>query len=114
MKLLFDQNLSHRLVAQLNDVYPDSSHVRNLGLQKASDTRIWNHAKDNDFIVVSKDADFHQRSFVLGFPPKVIWLRLGNCSTKAVEKVLREHQSEVATFAADMESAILILADKVE
>ena len=84
MKLLFDQNLSHRLVRALADVYPDCEHVRNVGLKEAPDTDVWNYAGRGGFMIVSKDSDFHQRSLLLGYPPKVIWVKLGNYSTKAV------------------------------
>lgn len=74
MKLLFDQNLSPRLVNSLADLYPDSNHVASLGLGSATDQVVWNHAQLNDFVIVTKDADFNELSVVFGFPPKVIWL----------------------------------------
>ena len=109
MKLLFDQNLSHRLVAMLAGVYPACEHVRNIGLKEAADTVVWNYARSHGFIIVSKDADFHQRSLLLGSPPKVIWVRLGNCATVAVEDVLRRHAADVQRFAADATATFLIL-----
>ena len=72
MRLLFDQNLSPRLVTMLADLHAGSTHVRNEGLQDADDDAVWAHAIRQGFVIVSKDADFHQRSFVLGHPPKVI------------------------------------------
>src|SRR5205823_5552631 len=86
MKLLFDENLSHKLVRLLADLFPDSIHVRDVGLKAAGDSSVWEYAKDNDLMLVSKDSDMHQRSFVFGPPPKVVWVRLGNCSTADVEK----------------------------
>lgn len=109
MKLLFDQNLSHRLVGRLKDLYPQSEHVRNIGLKDADDIAIWQYAKQEGFIIVSKDTDFHQRSFLLGHPPKVIWIRLGNCSTAVVEVVLRKGVDEIRRFSADEEEALLAL-----
>ena len=73
MKLLFDENLSPRLVDLLLIVFPESSHVRNVGLAKAADDRVWSYAQEHGFVIVSKDSDFDQRSFVLGAPPKVVW-----------------------------------------
>lgn len=110
MKLLFDQNLSHRLVGALTDIYPDCQHVRNFGLKASPDTQVWNFARNNGFSIVSKDADFHQRSLLLGFPPKVIWLKLGNCSTLAVEQLLRAHLEDVKEFEADETATFLILS----
>jgi predicted nuclease of predicted toxin-antitoxin system len=66
MKLLFDQNLSPRLVTRLADLFPDSDHVYPLGLDQALDIEVWNYARDNDFILVSKDADFGEMSLLHG------------------------------------------------
>ena len=88
MKLLFDENLSHKLVQLLADLFPNSVHVRDVGLKSADDPVVWEYAKNNDLMIVSKDSDMHQRSFVFGYPPKVVWVRLGNCSTSDVEKII--------------------------
>lgn len=64
MKLLFDQNLAPRLVRTLSDVFRGSMHVRDLGMTEASDPEVWDHARDAGFVIVSKDNDFQQRSFV--------------------------------------------------
>jgi predicted nuclease of predicted toxin-antitoxin system len=79
----------HRLIELLAPLYPDSSHVRSFGLQSADDEVIWELARRQDITLVSKDSEFHQRSFLFGFPPKIIWVRLGNCSTHEVAKMLR-------------------------
>lgn len=109
MKLLFDQNLSHRLVQTLADIYPDCQHVRNVGLKEASDSLVWRFAQGNGYTIVSKDSDFYQRSLLLGFPPKVIWIRLGNCSTKVVEQLLRTHLPDIEMFEADATATFLVL-----
>jgi predicted nuclease of predicted toxin-antitoxin system len=57
-------------------------------LQQADDSVVWESAKQQGFMIESKDSDFHQRSFVFGFPPKVIWVQLGNCTTSEVEQVI--------------------------
>jgi predicted nuclease of predicted toxin-antitoxin system len=110
MKLLFDQNLSHRLVGLLAVEYPGSMHVRQAGLASASDPAIWNCAKTNGFAIVSKDSDFEQRALLYGHPPKVIWLRLGNCPTSAAEALLRNRRADVLAFDADAKAAILVLS----
>jgi predicted nuclease of predicted toxin-antitoxin system len=109
MRLLFDQNLSHRLVQRLADAYPDSSHVRDVGLARAADELVWTHAREHDFIIVSKDADFHQRSFLYGAPPRVVWIRRGNCSTDEIEQLLRFHLETVLKFAVDETGSFLEL-----
>jgi len=110
VKLLLDHNLSPRLLRTLEAAYPGSSHVRLLGLRDADDGVVWEFARDHDFIIASKDSDFHQRSFVLGFPPKVIWIRLGNCATTDIEAVLKERQSSILDFCEDDIHAFLALS----
>lgn len=109
MKLLFDANLSFRLVEQLNDLYPDSIHVRKIALEKSSDQDIWDYAQNNGFTVVTKDADFHEYTIVRGSPPKVIWIRRGNCSTIAIEELLRTHHVDIQLYHSDPDASCLIL-----
>jgi predicted nuclease of predicted toxin-antitoxin system len=110
VKLLFDENLSPRLTRLLADIYPDAVHVHELGLGEATDTRIWEYAAERGYTIVSKDADFHQRSFVLGAPPKVIWLRLGNSSVTMTADLLRARYIEAQRFHEDVEASYLALS----
>ncbi len=110
MKLLFDQNLSPRLVARLSDLYAESVHVREVALERAGDSVVWQYAAEHEFTIISKDSDFHQRSLLLGHPPKVIWVRLGNCTTTDVEQLLRNRSAGIERFKEDEEAAFLALA----
>lgn len=109
MKLLFDKNLSYRLVGALAEVYPESSHVREVGLLGAEDRRIWEYAAERGFLLTSKDTDFYQRSLVHGAPPKVVWLRIGNAPTSAISALLRERYVIVQRFSEDPQVTILPL-----
>jgi predicted nuclease of predicted toxin-antitoxin system len=84
VKLLLDENLSPRLVGSLSDLFPGSKHVRDCRLERADDIAIWDYATEHSFVIVSKDSDFFERSIVYR-SPKVIWVRLGNCSTDEIE-----------------------------
>jgi predicted nuclease of predicted toxin-antitoxin system len=110
MKLLFDQNLSYRLVTALATLYPGSAHVRDLGLATADDEAIWNYAAQHAFVIVSKDSDFQHRSLLLGHPPKVVWIRLGNCSTAAIENLLRARHPDLLAFEQDAIASFLALS----
>jgi predicted nuclease of predicted toxin-antitoxin system len=110
MKLLFDENLSHRLVGQLTAEFPGSAHVRDEGLATAPDQDVWAHAAANGFVIESKDADFQQRALLHGHPPKVIWVRLGNCSTAAVATLLRSRLADIQAFATDPVASFLALS----
>ena len=109
MKLLFDANLSPRLTELLRDVYPESAHVFGIGSMTADDLSIWNHARDHGFTIVSKDSDFHHMSFVLGAPPKVIWLRIGNCPTLEIEHALRRRLPDIQLFEKSQDAAFLVV-----
>jgi predicted nuclease of predicted toxin-antitoxin system len=109
MKLLFDENLSFRLVQALNDIYPDSTHVRQLGLLGADDLHIWNFAAEHGFLLVSKDTDFYERSLVFGAPPKIVWLRTGNISVQETITLLRTQYIVVRHFSEDAITSFLPL-----
>jgi predicted nuclease of predicted toxin-antitoxin system len=108
MKLLFDENLAPRLAAALNDVYPGSMHLRDCGLRGSSDNGVWRYAQENDFVIVSKDSDFFERSSLYGGPPKVVWLRIGNCTTARVDLVLRNSAARLAAFEASDQSCLIL------
>lgn len=92
MRLLFDQNLSRRLVADLAPWFPDSAHVGSIGLDTATDREVWAYAGEQGYMIASKDSDFRQLAFLFGPPPKGIWFRVGNCSTAAIAAVLRSNE----------------------
>jgi predicted nuclease of predicted toxin-antitoxin system len=83
--------------------------VRQVNLEAADDETVWAHAADGGLAIVTKDDDFRQRGFVRGAPPKVIWVRLGNCTTDDVEAVLRARHADVLAFDADPAGALLVL-----
>lgn len=107
MKLLLDQNLSRRLVHQLKDTYPESCHITSVLSETASDREIWFYAAENEFAIVTKDDDFEQRSVLLGSPPKVIWIRLGNCKSSDVATLLLGSSKIILAFGDDPEKSIL-------
>lgn len=110
MRFLFDQNLSPHLRDLLADLYPGSIHVRDVGLQSADDASVWDYAATQGLTIVSKDSDFRQRSFLFAHPPKVIWLRRGNCSTSEVATILRTHYDDIVTFEEDEVGSFLALS----
>src|SRR6266487_3748841 len=107
MRLLFDHNRSPRLVRGLAARYSDTAHVVLVGLDRASDMAVWTYAQTNDYMIVTKDSDFSDVSVLRGFPPKVIWLRLGNCTTSDVERTLRRGYVAIDVFATDPTSGVL-------
>ncbi len=107
--MLFDENLSPRLIAALSDLYPGSTHVEDCGLISAPDDDVWRFAAENGIIIVTKDSDFSERSVVEGWPPKVIWLRIGNCTTVRVQTALQDHAEEIRAFvASELECCLIV------
>ena len=109
MKLLFDHNLSPRLVTRLADLYPDSQHVFLLEMGEADDREIWNYAQQHSYVVVTRDSDYNDLSLLRGFPPKVIWIRRGNCSTTVIEGMLRAAREAIEDFVQNSSSGVLTL-----
>ncbi len=109
MKLLLDENLSDRIITKIVDLYCDSAHVKTLGLISTDDVFIWEYAKANDFVIVSKDADFHQRSLLYGHPPKFVYLRIGNSPTSKVVQILRDNFDIISQFGVSEVESILVL-----
>jgi predicted nuclease of predicted toxin-antitoxin system len=110
VKLLFDANLSPALVDRLHSEYPGSIHVRDADLRSGTDAQIWDHARAHGFAIVSKDTDFRERSFVEGFPPKVVWLDVGNAGTTQVDALLRRERQRVEQFGQSADESLLILS----
>jgi len=110
VKLLFDENLSHKLVGILAREFPGCAHVREIGLRAAEDRQIWDHAGKHGLVIVSKDTDFRERSYVEGFPPKIIWLDVGNSATMAIAELLRREHQRIQLFETQEEASLLILS----
>ena len=109
MKLLFDENLSQCLARLLVEAYPGSAHAADLGLAGAADGALWARAAADGFVLVTKDEDFHRLSVLLGPPPKVVWIRLGNCATADVARLLLARREQVERFIPHEEAAFLAL-----
>jgi predicted nuclease of predicted toxin-antitoxin system len=109
LKLLFDQNLSPKLVIRLTDLFPGSSHVMSLGLDCASDGAVRDYARDHGYAIVTKDADDNSLAVIRGFPPKLLWLLIGNCTTAQVEALLRANHASIEAFEQDRTVGTLCL-----
>jgi len=111
IKLLFDQNLSYRLVSRLKDVYPDLQHVAALGLDTASDIDVWKYAKENGYTLVSKDSDFNDICTLYDFPPHIIWLRLGNSRITVAQDVLVKYKDRICVIIQENKTGIIEIAN---
>ncbi|MEO8718772.1 MAG: DUF5615 family PIN-like protein [Burkholderiales bacterium] len=109
MKLLFDENLAPSLAASLAPLFPESAHVHSLGLGSASDEAVWQYARDRGFTIVTRDADFYERSTLAGHPPKIAWIRRGNCATREFEAILRRHAEDLRNLAENSEAGVPVL-----
>jgi predicted nuclease of predicted toxin-antitoxin system len=107
IKLLFDQNISFRIVRQLPDVFSDSRQVRIVGMENATDLEIWEYARNNDFTIVTFDADFYDISLIKGHPPKIVWLQIGNSTTAEVVECILANQLNILDFIGNSEQSCL-------
>ena len=109
MKLIFDENLSPRLVNSLSVNFPGTTHVHAIGYGGASDSAVWEYARNGNFIIVTKDVDFSDRSTLYGHPPKVIWIRMGNATTNRIEAALKAQTEQIEAFSRDDELGVLAI-----
>jgi predicted nuclease of predicted toxin-antitoxin system len=109
MKLLLDQNISFKLVKQLEEYFPNSSHVKLEDLSESSDLEVWSFARENDFTIVTQDVDFSEISLVKGTPPKIIWLKCGNATTQHIYDTIIINFNSIEAFVNDSRSSCLKL-----
>ena len=95
MRLLFDQNISFRITKKLIDLFPNCKHVSDCGLMDCNDSDIWKYARKNDYSIVTFDSDFYDISVINGYPPKIIWVRSGNLTTKEMVKLMTHNKNMI-------------------
>jgi len=106
-KLLFDNNISHRVLPKIVDIFPNSLHVMLKNLDESTDLEVWKYARLNGLAIVTKDSDFNDLAIYRGIPPKIIWIKPGNCKVDAIATLLRENYESIVEFLDDEVSAIL-------
>ncbi len=109
MKLLFDQNLSPKLAEFFKAFFDDCVHVQDIGLGTSDDISVWEYAGSNGFTIVTKDNDFNGMASLFGFPPKVIWIRKGNCTTQLIKEMISDRIDVIQAFIKDTENGILTI-----
>lgn len=98
MKLLFDQNISFRVSKKLTNQFPACKHVSDCGLMDCSDSDIWEYAQKNNYSIITFDSDFYDISLINGHPPKIIWTRSGNLSTKELVNLFMHNKNTIELF----------------
>jgi predicted nuclease of predicted toxin-antitoxin system len=109
MKLLFDQNISFKIKNALAEEFPESIHVSDIRMQTSTDAQVWEYAKSNSLTIVSKDSDYFDLSMLLGSPPKVIWVNVGNSSTLNLINILKSNTHKIKEFIESTDSTCLKL-----
>jgi len=107
IKLLFDQNLSYKLVSRLENLFPHSMHIASINLDTSSDMDVWKYAKENNYTIVTKDSDFNEICTLYNFPPHIIWLRLGNSRISATEKALVKYKDKICAIVEENQTGII-------
>ncbi len=107
MKRVFDQNLSPRLAVRLADLFPGSSHVHPNGLGQSDDRDVRTFALLEGFTLVTKDGDFSDLAAMLGVPPLVVWLRIGNCTTRQIEELIRRNHQAILQLDGHPDAGVL-------
>jgi predicted nuclease of predicted toxin-antitoxin system len=98
VRLLFDQNISFRIISKIKLKFPEAKQVRELGIENYSDVEIWKFAKEKEDTIVTFDSDFYDLSHFKGFPPKIIWLRFGNTKTDFIANIINSRHLIIKDF----------------
>jgi predicted nuclease of predicted toxin-antitoxin system len=101
VKLLFDQNISYRVIKKISPLYPDAQQIRALGLENSTDIQIWEYAKKSDYSIVTFDADYFDIASLKGHPPKIIWLRVGNTTTDNLARLFIDKYNQIEDFISN-------------
>lgn len=107
MKLLIDHNLSHKILRYISGKFKGSAHVKDIGMAKADDLEVWQYAKSHGFTILSQDSDFYDIGFVKGYPPKIIWIRSGNSSTRGIMNLLDTNHLAIRHFIENTDTFCL-------
>ncbi|MHB9117404.1 MAG: DUF5615 family PIN-like protein [Burkholderiales bacterium] len=70
-----------------------------MGIRQGNTTTPWS----------AKDSDFHELSLLHGSPPKVVWIRRGNCTTQQIEFILRNKREDIQSLMDNPESTYLVI-----
>jgi predicted nuclease of predicted toxin-antitoxin system len=97
---IIDNNLSPKIARALNGIYPGIQHVADIKLDQKTDVEIWEYAQAHGLHILTKDRDFKDIQGMRGAPPKVVWLRLGNVSTRQILAVLLRNETRIKAFLA--------------
>jgi predicted nuclease of predicted toxin-antitoxin system len=98
MRLLFDQNISFRIIKKTHSFFTDCKHVSGCGLSDHEDAEIWQYAKNNNYAIVTFDSDFYDISIINGIPPKIIWIRSGNLTTNEIAQLMINNKEAIHSF----------------
>ena len=84
MNFLVDAQLPPALARWITRQGHQATHVFEIGLQTADDPVIWERARSDDTVIISKDEDFVDRWLLSDRPVSLIWIRKGNCSNQVL------------------------------
>jgi predicted nuclease of predicted toxin-antitoxin system len=84
VKFLVDAQLPPALAELLAAAGHEAWHVEDIGLRFAADFSIWQHALELSAVILTKDEDFARHFHQSRKAPVIVWLRIGNCSRRAL------------------------------
>jgi predicted nuclease of predicted toxin-antitoxin system len=106
LRFIIDENISWRLKKLLPhwEILPVNEIAQ---AARLSDLSIWQFAKSNRYQILTFDEDFSELQNLYGFPPKIIWLRIGNTSTNHIASLLLKKEYELIDFLNNDELGVL-------
>ncbi len=114
MKFLVDANLPPHLCSWLRRLGHEAEHLADLGLLTVTDTELWERGKNQHVIILSKDSDFYDRALLLGTPPQVLHIAVGNCSNARLIEILTSAWQEIETGLLTGSKLVSVTPHKIE
>ena len=112
MTIWVDAHLSPAIATWMTSTFGlEAIALRDLGLRDAEDPEIFEAAKAQEAIVMTKDSDFVDLVDRLGSPPQIIWLTCGNTSNARLREILSETLPRALELLASGETLVEINGD---
>ncbi|MEL7226289.1 MAG: DUF5615 family PIN-like protein [Cyanobacteria bacterium P01_D01_bin.36] len=112
MTIWVDAHLSPAIATWISStLHIEALALRDLNLRDSEDTEIFDAARAQKAIVMTKDSDFMDLVERLGPPPQIIWLTCGNTSNVHLREILGETLPKALKLLSAGETLVEIRGD---
>ena len=112
MIIWLDAHLSPGIAVWITATFDITAYaLRDVGLRDAEDSEIFEAAKAQEAIIITKDSDFVDLANRFGAPPQIIWLTCGNTSNSRLKEIFNARLLEALAILRSGEVLVEIRGD---